>query len=60
VQFLGVEVDWKIGDVIARIKVLQDRGHIQLDDEGCIVGAAGLSLVPTKHALSIDGRRFWA
>jgi hypothetical protein len=59
-QFLGQVVGWKTDDIIAHTKVLQRRGHIQLDDEGFIVGAAGLSSVPTKHDLLVDGRRFWA
>lgn len=60
VQDLSQEMDWKTDDLVARMKVLQCRGYIQLDEDGLVVGAGGLSLVPTKHELSIDGRRFWA
>jgi alkylmercury lyase len=35
-------------------------GHVQLDSDGCIIGALGLSLRSTMHELSIDGSRLWA
>lgn len=34
-------------------------GHITLTSNGLIDGAAGLSLAPTGHEISINGRRFW-
>jgi hypothetical protein len=39
---------------------LQRLGHVRLDSEGNIIGAAGLSLTPTVHELSIGGKKFWA
>jgi hypothetical protein len=48
-------------DVISSsIKEMQRTGHIQLDSEAFVVGAVGLSLIPTTHEISIDGRKFWA
>ncbi len=38
---------------------MRQAGHIRFDSHGLIEGAAGLSLSPTKHEISIDGRRFW-
>ncbi len=35
-------------------------GHIRLDSERLVVGAVGLSVSPTTHEISIDGKRFWA
>ncbi|KAH0538928.1 hypothetical protein FGG08_004519 [Glutinoglossum americanum] len=60
VDFLSRELDRKMDDVMARMKALQRAGHLQLDGEGCIVAAGGLSLLPTKHEISIEGRTFWA
>lgn len=59
-QALAREVGQEMDDIITHTKILQHRGHIQLDNEGAIVGAAGLSSIPTKHELSIDGMRLWA
>ena len=60
VDFLSRELHRKTDDVMARMKTLQRAGHLQLDGEGCIVGAGGLSLLHTKHEMSIEGRIFWA
>lgn len=42
------------------IDELLETGHLRLDSEGLVVGAAGLSLSPTAHEISVDGKRFWA
>jgi len=60
VDSLSKAMDRKKDDVMARIKTLQGAGHVQLDGEECIVGVGGLSLLPTKHEMSIEGRTFWA
>lgn len=60
VESIGKELGRKTDDVMTDIKALQCKGHIELDNEGFIVGVGGLSSAPTKHELSIDGRRFWA
>lgn len=59
-ELLSQEMDRKTDDLLGRMKTLHHRGHIQLDYERFIVGAGGLSSVPTRHKISIDGRRFWA
>jgi hypothetical protein len=33
--------------------------YLKLDSDGRFVGAVGLSVSPTKHEISLDGRRFW-
>ena len=38
---------------------MRQAGHITVNSEGFIEGAAGLSLAPTMHEITIDGRRFW-
>ena len=47
-------------EVTTEMKVLQCKGHVELDDERHIVAVDGLSSIPTKHKLSIDGRQFQA
>ena len=51
----GVEMS----EVSERIMTLQRAGLVQLDEDGYIVGAGGLTLTPTKHEMSINGRTFW-
>ncbi|KIN03281.1 hypothetical protein OIDMADRAFT_178901 [Oidiodendron maius Zn] len=57
VDHLAAGVD---AGITSSIEDLQRCGHIQLDPDGCIVGALGLSLRPTMHGLSIDGSKLWA
>lgn len=52
--------DRETGATMKRLKALQQAGLVQIDADGFIVGAAGLTLTPTKHEMSIDGRKFWA
>jgi len=34
-------------------------GHVRLSEDGDVVGAAGLSVVPSRHLLTIEGLQFW-
>jgi alkylmercury lyase len=45
-----------IGQAVA---ALAHRGHVRLADGGDVVGAAGLSIVRSRHELVIEGRQFW-
>jgi alkylmercury lyase len=38
---------------------LDRAGRIRRDHAGRVVGSAGLSVVPDRHAIEIEGRRFW-
>lgn len=38
---------------------LDHAGWIRRDDAGNVVGSAGLSIVPDRHEIELDGRRFW-
>jgi alkylmercury lyase len=38
---------------------IADAGHLRLADGGDVVGSAGLSVVPSRHELIVDGDRFW-
>jgi hypothetical protein len=47
---------------IARRVGLQDldsQGLVRRHTDGRVVAACGLSLVPTRHEIGVDGRRFW-
>lgn len=48
------------GDRLAVMLGDLDRaGRIRRDESGRVVGSAGLSVVPDRHAIEIEGRRFW-
>lgn len=38
---------------------LDGAGRIRRDEAGRVVGSAGLSVVPDRHQIEIEGRRFW-
>ncbi len=43
-------------------KMLEDLhrdGRIRRDDLGRVVGSAGLSVIPDRHEIALDGRMFW-
>ena len=37
------------------LTAMAERGAVELDDRGRVVGVGGLSLVPTRHELTLDG-----
>jgi len=48
------------GDRLAVLLDDLDRaGRIRRDEAGRVVGSAGLSVVPDRHEIEIEGRRFW-
>ena len=38
---------------------LDQAGRIRRDGGGRVVGSAGLSVIPDRHEIEVDGRRFW-
>jgi alkylmercury lyase len=38
---------------------LEAAGRIRRDKDGHVVGSAGLSVVPDRHEIELEGRRFW-
>jgi hypothetical protein len=40
-------------------EALARAGHLRLSDSGDVVGSAGLSVVPSRHQLTVEGVRFW-
>ena len=54
------EVTRITGDRLAVLLDDLDRaGRIRRDEAGRVVGSAGLSVVPDRHEIEIEGRRFW-
>ncbi|MGH9139385.1 MAG: organomercurial lyase [Acidimicrobiales bacterium] len=43
--------------VIEVLEAMADRGAVELDADGNVIGIGGLSLVPTRHQLELDGVR---
>jgi DNA-binding transcriptional ArsR family regulator len=41
------------------VKRLREAGRVRTDESGRLVGSAGLSVVPDRHLVEIDSRRFW-
>lgn len=47
------------GEVRSALLRLGAAGRIRTTDEGGVIGSAGLSVVPDRHQIELDGRRFW-
>jgi alkylmercury lyase len=48
--------DAAVGRTIAEVA---GAGHLRLSDCGDVVGSAGLSVVPSRHQLTVEGAQFW-
>jgi hypothetical protein len=46
-------------DIRQAVAGLLGRGRMCVADGGDVVGAAGLSVVPSRHELLLEGHRFW-
>ena len=47
-------------DRLSRLLDELDRaGRIRRDEEGRVVGSAGLSVIPDRHEIELEGRKFW-
>ncbi len=47
-------------DKVARVlEELSTAGRIRRDKTGRVIGSAGLSVVPDRHQIDLEGRRFW-
>jgi alkylmercury lyase len=56
---LAAELGVGIGAVREALDGLVRADRIRLDEAGRVVGACGLSLVPSRHELAIGRRRYW-
>jgi alkylmercury lyase len=60
VDHLATKMNTNSDIISSCIDEMMRTGHIRLDSEGLVIGAVGLSVSPTAHEISIDGKRFWA
>ena len=56
---LATAADSSTDRVQALLAELDRAGRIRRDGAGRVVGAAGLSVIPDRHQIQLDGRRFW-
>jgi len=49
----------KLERLSALLDTLDAAGRIRRDNSGRVVGSAGLSVVPDRHEIELDGRKFW-
>jgi hypothetical protein len=59
VQRLAADLGRGPEEVADRLRGHAAQGQIHLDDEGRVTGSAGLSVVPDRHRIELDGRTFW-
>jgi hypothetical protein len=60
VDYLAAGVDTSAVEVSRIVEELRLSGQVCLDSKAYIIGAVGLTLLPTLYGLLIDGRTFWA
>jgi alkylmercury lyase len=48
-----------LGELVAALDELDVAGRIRRDDTGRVVGSSGLSVIPDRHRIELDGREFW-
>jgi hypothetical protein len=45
--------------LVAALDELDGAGRVRRDEAGRVVGSAGLSVIPDRHQIELDGRMFW-
>ena len=48
-----------LGKLVETLDELDAAGRIRRDETGRVVGSAGLSVIPDRHRIELDGRKFW-
>lgn len=56
---LAYDLEYTEPAVRTAIDGLAGQGSLRLDDQGRVIGSAGLSIKPDRHEIDLDGRRFW-
>lgn len=56
---LASDLDRPEHEIAEAVEDLKGQGRIRLDEQGRIVGAAGLSIGPDRHRIELGGRTFW-
>jgi len=59
VEQLAAVTGIKPGLVSIVLDELDGAGRIRRDQSGHLVGSAGLSVTPDRHAIELNGRKFW-
>jgi alkylmercury lyase len=59
VESLAASIHCSTGTLDAALDELAQAGRIRRDETGRVVGSAGLSVIPDRHRLELDGRTFW-
>jgi len=45
--------------LVEALDELDAAGRIRRDETGRVIGSAGLSVMPDRHRIELDGRKFW-
>jgi alkylmercury lyase len=56
---LAAQCDLTLHEVEAALSDLSNAGSITRDPAGAVVAVGGLSVVPARHRLRLDGQQFW-
>lgn len=56
---LAADLGQPLTQIELAIEDMKGEGAIQVDDQGQVVGAAGLSIRPDRHRIELGGRTFW-
>jgi hypothetical protein len=56
---LAADLDRPEPEIESAVERLRSEGGIQVDDQGRVVGAAGLSIGPDRHRIELGERTFW-
>ena len=59
VESLAASIPCSPGTLDAALDELDKAGRIRRDETGRVVGSAGLSVIPDRHRMELDGRTFW-
>jgi len=59
VAAVASDLDRPEQEIAEAVEDLKGEGRIRLDEQGRIMGAAGLSIGPDRHRIELGGRTFW-
>jgi alkylmercury lyase len=59
VDSLASSAACSFAELVAVLDELDVAGRIRRDDTGRVVGSSGLSVIPDRHRIELDGRKFW-
>jgi alkylmercury lyase len=59
VEELAATLGLSSGKVAGLLEELNAAGRIRRDEIGRVSGSAGLSVLPDRHQIELDGRKFW-